>query len=140
MPSPAERPDGPVAIAGGPSSRCPVVIYDGECGICRRSVAWLERREPGALEFVPLQAPGASQFGIAPERLSRSVHLVEADGRVFSAAAALVRLLARDARQSRWLRWYERDVLFAELGEEIYAFVAEHRFLVAWVLRWTDRS
>ena len=44
-----------------PALRRPVLLYDGECRLCRfaaRSVAWLDRRQE--LAFLPLQDAAAS--------------------------------------------------------------------------------
>jgi predicted DCC family thiol-disulfide oxidoreductase YuxK len=86
------------------------------------------------LELLPLQSPKAARLGIPPERLHRSIHLVERDGAIFHAAAAALRLLARDSRHRHWLRWYERDATFAEVSEAAYAFIAQHRYVLSWLL------
>ena len=73
-----------------------VVVYDRDCGFCRWSAdrirAWDHR---GRLRFVPLQAREADTLlhDVPPERRSTSWHLVETDRRVWSAGAALPRLL-----------------------------------------------
>jgi lipase maturation factor 1 len=116
--------------------RRPLVIYDGDCGVCRACIAWLRRRDGEALAFMPLQSPQAACLGIPLERLRLSIHLLEPDGSVFSAAAAALQLLARDPRHARWLRWYERDATFAELSEGLYAWVARNRGTLSGLLRW----
>ena len=45
------------------SERLPphIVLYDGHCGLCDRSVQWLLDRDPaGALSFAPLEGPTAA--------------------------------------------------------------------------------
>jgi len=123
----------PTSLASRPR---PLVIYDGDCGLCCACIAWLRRRNGDALEFLPLQAPAANHLGIPPERLRQSLQLVEPDGAIFCAAAAALRLLARDPRHARWLGWYQRDATFAELSEAGYAFVARHRGALSVLLRW----
>ena len=112
----------------------PLAIFDGDCGVCCACIEWLRQRDGDGLEFLPLQSPHAARLGIPIERLRQSVHLVEPDGTVFSAAAAALRLLARDPRYACWLRWYERDATFAEVSEAAYAFIAQHRFILSWLL------
>ena len=112
----------------------PRVIYDGDCGVCCACIEWLRRRDGDALEFLPLQSPNVARLGLPLEKLRQSIHLVEPDGTVFNAAAAALRLLARNPRQAHWLRWYERDAVFAELSEAVYAFVARNRGAVSWLL------
>ncbi len=128
------RPDGWAAGTDCPTLGRPLVIYDGDCGVCRACIDWLRLRSGDTLEFLPLQSPAASCLGIPPERLRQSIHLVEPNGAVFCAAAAALRLLARDPRHALWLRWYERDATFAELSETAYGFIAQNRFLLSWLL------
>ena len=41
----------------------PVLLYDGECGLCNRVVRFLLRRDPRArLRFAPLQGPAAQTW------------------------------------------------------------------------------
>jgi predicted DCC family thiol-disulfide oxidoreductase YuxK len=140
MSSPAERNAAPPASrrrppeADGPPRARPLVIYDGACAACCQAVEWLRRREPGALDFVPFQSPAALSSGIPLERLRQQLHLIAPGGATFTGAAAALRLLARDPRHARWLRWYEGDATFAEVSEAAYAFIARHRFLLSWLL------
>ena len=75
-----------------------IVIYDEDCGFCRWSAdrlrAW-DRRQ--ALRFVPLQDRETDRLleEIPRERRGQSWHLVEPDGRVWSAGAAVPRVLRR---------------------------------------------
>lgn len=40
-----------------------LVIYDGHCGLCNRSVRWLLERDPrGRLRFVPSQSPDVAEL------------------------------------------------------------------------------
>ncbi|MSU23942.1 MAG: DUF393 domain-containing protein [Opitutus sp.] len=41
----------------------PVLLFDGECGLCHRVVRWLLRLDRrGVLRFAPLQGPAAQEF------------------------------------------------------------------------------
>lgn len=74
------------------------VLYDEDCGFCRWSAdrirSW-DRRN--ALRFLPLQDPEADRLlhAVPLERRPASWHLVEVDGRVWSAGAAVPRLARR---------------------------------------------
>ena len=47
---------------GGPTSH-PIVLYDGVCGFCNRSVQFILRRDPGgAFRFAPLQSGLAARI------------------------------------------------------------------------------
>ena len=52
-------------MAAAPESPAPapVVLFDGECGLCQRLVRWLLRIDRRAvLHFAPLQGPAAQEF------------------------------------------------------------------------------
>ena len=73
-----------------------VILFDGTCGFCRRSVARILRWDRnGQLRPVALQDPEADSLldGMDEERKMASWHLVAADGRVYSAGAAFPPLL-----------------------------------------------
>ena len=77
-----------------PHRRCPIVFFDGVCGLCNHSVNWLLARDPGhRLRFAPLQ--GATAQSEIPddvrERLDTIVFL--RDGRTFVRTAAVTRIL-----------------------------------------------
>lgn len=116
----------------------PLVVYDGDCGLCQLGIGWLQARWGTALEFLPYQSPAAQRLGLPSTALAQRLHLVEADGTPHAGAAAVWRLLARDPRHARWWRWYARDATFAELSEAAYALVARHRGQISRCLRWAS--
>ena len=73
-----------------------IVLYDGDCGLCRVCIALLLRWDRrGRLEPVALQSRRADRLLAGMEEATRmgSAHLVLADGRVLSGAAAALELL-----------------------------------------------
>lgn len=45
-----------------PAIGCSILLYDGACGLCQRTVRWLLRHDPvGRLLYAPLQRPLASE-------------------------------------------------------------------------------
>ena len=68
------------------------ILYDEDCGFCRwalsKVLAWDRRRE---LRPVALQSPEADRAlsAMAPDDRMASWHLIDSDGRVRSAGAAL---------------------------------------------------
>ena len=76
----------------------PVVLYDGDCGFCRRWVARLRRWDRHqAFEYVPMQARGerAALARIPEADLARAAHLVLPDGTVLAGGDAVPELLRR---------------------------------------------
>ena len=109
----------------------PVILYDGTCGLCHRSVQWILRHERDhELSFAPLQGATAAalrvRFPEIPQTLE-SVVLV-ADGRARLRSKAFL-YTARHLRAPwRWayaLRWLPALVL--DLG---YRVIARIRYRV----------
>src|ERR1700678_3035384 len=82
----------------------PLLIFDGECGFCRRWVGRWKNATGEAVTYLPLQDPAvATQFPEIPrEDMEESIHLVLPDGSVYYGAEAVFRSLAAGGRE-RWL-------------------------------------
>ena len=111
-----------------------LVIYDGDCGLCRKWVNRWREWAPSGTEFRPSQEPGLldSLPNVTREDCARAVVLVDrASGSKRVAAAAVFRLLAH-RRGFGWLdSLYAHSKLFALLAESGYRFVAGHRVAFA---------
>lgn len=109
-----------------------VVLYDGQCAFCRKSVDLLRRLDwRGRLRFADARDPAQrppSERPLDPSRLLQEMHVLTADGRrVYHGFGAL-----------RWLAWrlpllwpvapllYLPGVL--PLGQRLYLWVARNRF------------
>jgi predicted DCC family thiol-disulfide oxidoreductase YuxK len=105
----------------------PVVVYDGNCTFCRRQLRRLERWTGETFERVPFQDAG-TRFDPIPQReFTRSVVLIQRDGRAYSGAEAVYRALAHNKGMTGWLWCYRHLPGFARISEWGYAFVARHR-------------
>src|SRR5262245_35427305 len=104
----------------------PLMIYDSDCGFCRRWVARWQTITGDAVEYEPFQS-AAERFPTIPrENFARAVHLIEADGSSSSGAEAVFRALGHGGR--RWpLMLYRELALFRPLTEAAYRAVAGHR-------------
>ncbi len=115
----------------------PVLIFDGDCGFCRRCVERARRLTGASVEYLAQQDPSCrARFPqIEAASLAESVHLVETDGRVTRGAEAMFRAVAVNERW-RWpRRWYERRSWFARISEATYRWVARHRLFMSRVTR-----
>ena len=104
-----------------PIEPLPVLVYDGDCGFCTRSVRVVERL-PVRARLVPWQEEDLAALGTTEARAREEVLLVTADRRVHGGAAAVAELL-RHAR-GPW----------RAAGSIMAAPVV--RTLAAWVYRW----
>jgi predicted DCC family thiol-disulfide oxidoreductase YuxK len=116
----------------------PTLLFDRDCGFCKR---WVERWRVSLRErvaFLPLQ----EWVEPAPprEELTSAIHLVLPDGQTFRAAAAVFRALALDPERA-WLSWLYRALPpFAWASEAVYRWVSTHRVGAARMARlaWGD--
>jgi len=72
-----------------------LLLWDGECGFCRRRVQWAERRDTThAFQAVPYQqAPSPPMTPELRKACSRAVHLLTADGELLRAGRACLWVL-----------------------------------------------
>jgi predicted DCC family thiol-disulfide oxidoreductase YuxK len=108
----------------------PVVLYDGECGLCHRSVKFLIQRDRGQLYYAPLQGETAQALRARHPEIPttlESVVLVDRD-RVYVRSKAFLygaKYLTRPWRWAYHLRWLPALVL--DVG---YRFIARIRYRV----------
>ncbi|WP_017620240.1 thiol-disulfide oxidoreductase DCC family protein, partial [Nocardiopsis gilva] len=70
----------------------PMLIYDGNCGFCTRSVRLTERL-PVHVTLTPWQETDLAGLGVGEERAEREVLWVASSGRVAGGADAFAELL-----------------------------------------------
>ncbi|GAB4330175.1 MAG: DCC1-like thiol-disulfide oxidoreductase family protein [Calditrichia bacterium] len=103
----------------------PIVFFDGDCGLCQRSVLFILRREKDArLKFASLHSQTLEELGQHPEELPASVVLYE-EGRLFlesEAAWRIARYLKFPFNLLRWVR-----ILPLGLRDSLYRWVAGNR-------------
>ncbi len=124
-------------------SRAPVgaavLIYDGDCALCRSSALWIMRRalSGGAseLEILPCRSAARRQRfpQVSEEICLGAMQLVLPDGRVLGGADAVPEILLRIPR---W-RWLAR--MFALPGvrpvaRRVYAWIAANRMRLSCAL------
>ena len=102
-----------------------MLVYDGDCGFCRRSLGWARRSAAGSRRPVADVDPGP--LGLTREQLAEAAWYVDEDG-LHRGHQAIARVL----RTSRWwpVRLAGRVVgsrVAAPLASRAYAWVASHR-------------
>jgi predicted DCC family thiol-disulfide oxidoreductase YuxK len=108
----------------------PIVLYDGVCGLCQRSISFLLQRDQNQLWYAPLQGETAAALRAEhpeiPEALE-SVVLVDG-GKVYLRSKAFLygaKYLTRPWRWAYHFRW-----LPAVLLDLLYNVVARVRYRV----------
>lgn len=95
-----------------------LLIFDGDCSFCTRSVEHL--RTGTQLEWVPWQRVELEQYGISEAEALRSVWLIDGGRVVASGATAFSTLLERSPRRS----WRAAGKLMALPGVRAVAAAA----------------
>ena len=111
------------------------LIYDGDCGFCRKCVDRWKTITGGRAQAVPYQEAAALHPEIPVEEFRRAVQYINENGERSSGAVAVFESL-RDVPGYGWLVWSYRHVpLFAPASDSVYREVAGHRKSATWVTR-----
>lgn len=95
--------DGEPIGSGGPPSfepRRPVLVFDGQCGFCTRSVLWLLPRFRRPVRAVPYQWADLPALGLTEAETRRYAWWIDEDGRRHRGHRAMARALL--ACRSPW--------------------------------------
>jgi lipase maturation factor 1 len=109
------------------AERLPLVVYDGQCSFCRRSVERAKSITGSFVDYEPYQEAAPRFPQIDPAAFGRAVHLIEPDGRISRGAQAVFRALKLGGRYPWLLRLYNYIPGFAGISEAAYRLVATHR-------------
>jgi predicted DCC family thiol-disulfide oxidoreductase YuxK len=105
----------------------PLMVYDGDCGFCRRWIGRWKKVTADAVEYEPYQT-AAGRFPQTPEaEFQKAVYLFEPNGRVTHGAEAVFRSLSTN-RFLKWLPFFSMKVpFFLSVSEKIYQWIARNR-------------
>jgi predicted DCC family thiol-disulfide oxidoreductase YuxK len=111
------------------------LIYDGDCGFCRRCVERWKTITGGRGQAVPYQEAAPLHPEIPLEDFRRAVQFIDEHGARSSGAPAIFESL-KDVTGYGWLAWSYRHVpLFAPASDWVYREIAGHRKTATWVTR-----
>jgi predicted DCC family thiol-disulfide oxidoreductase YuxK len=114
----------------------PMLVWDGDCGFCARSVERLKDQVGDRVRYAPYQKIHEHIEGLEPSDFEEAVHLVWPDGTHCRAAEAIFRTLAMAPGHGYWLWLYEHVPGFDALTERGYEWVAEHRPTASTIAKW----
>ncbi len=114
----------------------PLLIYDGDCGFCRRWIARWERATGDRVDYAPYQEAASGFPKIPRERFAEAVQLVEPDGQWSRGAEAVFRALAYAPGRGAGLWFYDHVPGFAGASEGCYRLVARHRPAFTRLTQW----
>ncbi len=97
-----------------------VVIYDGECRLCRSSLEWLQQKM--CVTALPFQSTDLNLYGLTSEQCSAEV-LALCDDRTYSGYLAIAFLLNK--RGNTFLSWLIKSS--GGIGRFGYRWIASRR-------------
>ena len=83
------------------AGECPVLVFDGDCGICTTLVGLAVRLLRPAARVAAAQRLDLAAYGLTAEQCDQALQFVAADGRVYSAQDAVAQLLRHSRRPWR---------------------------------------
>jgi predicted DCC family thiol-disulfide oxidoreductase YuxK len=116
----------------------PVLLFDGDCGFCTRTLGWLRVLDgKHRIDTLPYQRPGAPEsIGATRAECSESVQWLGADGARLHGAAAINAALETALDTSWPVRIYRRST---GVQERLYGLVARNRYRLPGVTPWCTR-
>ncbi len=106
----------------------PVVLYDKDCGFCRRWVSRWQARTEGRVLFTPARPALRWLFGIRSQEARRAMQLIEPSGAIYRGAEAAFRmLLSSPRRRTRWLARLGLLPGVRTVAKGVYRVIASHR-------------
>ena len=113
-----------------------VIIYDGECPVCQKTVAWIrENMRKDSFELIPCQSEEARErFPFVEQAICmQAMQLILPDGKVLSGEKALPEILKRLKRYSPVATLF--DLPGSEvLARSFYRWFANNRYHIANIL------
>lgn len=124
MPAQAPTSHDPVTVSDPPD--VPVLVYDGDCGFCRRSADRLSKWVRNRVVIRASQELSGDFAEIPAEDFDEAVQFIDTDGRTASAAKAIFETLRYSLLRGLPLALYRKRA-FATVSELIYRWVARNR-------------
>ena len=110
-----------------PLSDKPTMLWDGQCSFCSHWIQRWKKATGNTVDYRPYQEALPDFPQVVEAQCKKAVQLVLPDGRVFSAAHAVLKSLALGGHCKRLLSWYEHLRMFHWLADVAYRFVAANR-------------
>lgn len=114
----------------------PLLIFDGDCGFCRKWITRWQSMTGDRIDYAPYQEVAEEYPQISPQEFVTAVQLVDTDGQIYGGAEAVFRALAQVPGKD-WGLWFYRHVPgFAPVSRAVYRFVAGNRYALSTLTWW----
>ncbi|GAB3112313.1 hypothetical protein GCM10027055_14980 [Janibacter alkaliphilus] len=112
--------------------RRPVLVFDGDCGMCTRAASLVERRfrpEPERFDVAPSQALDLDALGLTQAECDEALQWVATDGSIASGHAAVARMLRASYPWARPLGALLTAPVLDRVAALAYRWVARNRHI-----------
>ena len=97
-----------------------LIIYDGQCDLCKKSLAWVQQR--AEIAAISYQECDLAKFGLTFAQCAKAVYVIEGEKQYSGADAVALLLKVRGNHLSAKLLTFSGAV-----GRSAYRWVASHR-------------
>jgi predicted DCC family thiol-disulfide oxidoreductase YuxK len=105
----------------------PTLIYDGDCGFCKRSLAWGQRHLPAFPRAIPSNSVEAQQAGLTQRQLEESIWIIGIAKPLAAAEAAAFILKLQPNALWRALSLLMSIWPISVIARAVYFWVARNR-------------
>jgi predicted DCC family thiol-disulfide oxidoreductase YuxK len=105
----------------------PLLIYDGDCGVCRLWVNYWKSLTGDRVRYAPFQEVASNFPEIPLDHFKQFVILIASNGEIHRGAGAVFRVLSCYPGKSWFLWLYMRIPGFSFVSEAVYRLCASHR-------------
>jgi predicted DCC family thiol-disulfide oxidoreductase YuxK len=106
----------------------PILLFDGDCGFCSRTIAIARRAVQPRIEFVPWQSADLAALGVTADRADREVLWISpVSGTVHGGARALAAMMMCGRKRWWWVGLVLRTPPVNWIAHGVYQVVAKNR-------------
>ncbi len=105
-----------------------MLIYDGDCGFCTSSAAWIQKRLPDDAAVVPWQEADLATLGLTEHDVTSAAWWVDRDGALHRGHASIGKSLVAAGGLWRPVGWLICHPPVSWLARPVYALVARYRY------------
>jgi predicted DCC family thiol-disulfide oxidoreductase YuxK len=105
----------------------PTLIYDGDCGFCKRSLAWGQRNLTAFPRAIPSQSVEAKRSGLTQAQLEESIWIIGIERPLAAAEAATFILKLQPNASWRALGLLMSIWPISVIARAVYFWVARNR-------------
>lgn len=111
-----------------PPKERPVMIWDGECGLCKYWTTHWKSHTEDKIDYSPYQKIAENFKDIPLKEFKKASRLIETDGFIYSGPDSAFRSFEYfNTKKFPWHRWYRKFKFFRWLCDHTYNVIAKNR-------------